>query len=345
MAPKKRATKSAAPRKKRSTTKRTNKRRASRQKTSAGRFKRFIQRCGISIVFVLLALGLTYIFGSYTIRNKIEQTASSALNWIRSSAPWPEFIESGLNALYDAIPYSEGLIVDSGELGHNGSPLLAGLPTSQQALRVLNNKSCVNVFSSSLRSSRFLAYHLTGKGKQSASIPTQAFDDIRIPNLNVRQMSSGNWNAHPLVHPQFLQAEFGQTGCNEAMLSTQLSPMTTEFVTGPWHALTKELFVNYPKRFGELWVYVGPIYGENTQILPSRLKVPTHYYAIVFDLTEAGGLRALAFIVPGNASNTHLGSYISSIGTIEEATGLKFTPELEFDAQETLRTWVSPRLW
>ncbi|MGB0257558.1 MAG: DNA/RNA non-specific endonuclease, partial [Coraliomargarita sp.] len=298
-----------------------------------------------SPIFDALVLGLTYSFGSYSVRGKMEQATSSLLNTIRSSAPWPEFIESGLNALYDAVPHSEGLIVDGGELGHDGSPLLAGIPISKKTVRILNNKSCVNVFSPQLRSSLCLAYHLNGEGQQSATIPTHAFDDARFTQLSSSQMRSGKWQPRPLVHPVLLQAEFGQTGCNESMLSTQLSPMRAEFADGLWQALTEELFAHYPKRFGELWVYVGPIYNRDSLILSSGLKVPSAYYAIAFDLTETGGLRAIAFMVPNDAGNNQLENYISSIGSIEQATGMNFMPDIEFDARETLRTWQSPRLW
>ncbi len=341
MAPKKRATKKAAPRKKRVTKKRST----ARKKTAVGGFTKFLKLCALVCVLLTLALGLTYYFGSYTVRGKMEQSASSLLNSIRSSVEWPDFVEVGLDTLYDAVPHSEGLIVDGGELGHDGSPLLAGVPTSDQPVRLLNNKTSVNVFSPSLQASLCLAYHLTGETAHSASVSRQAYEDPRIPQLRASQLSSGKWTASPLAPPQFLAAEFGQTGSNEAMLSTQLSPMRQDFATGVWQELSQELYVNYPKRFGEVWVYTGPIYTRDSLILPSKLKVPVQYYAIAFDLTDAGGLRAIAFIVPKNASDPQLDTYLSSIGAIEAATGFNFMPDMEFDARETLRKWVSPQLW
>ncbi len=341
MAPKKRATKKAAPRKKRATPQRSR----SRKQQSGGGFAKFMKRCSLVTLLLAVALGLTYFFGSYGVRGKMEQNASALLNKLRSSVEWPGFIEGGLDAVYDAVPHSEGLIVDGGELGHEGSPLLAGVPLSRTPVRLLNNKTSVNVFSPALRSSLCLAYHLTGEGDQSISPSTQAYDDPRVPQLSASHLNYRQWTARPLAPPQFVAAEFGQTGSNEAMLSTQLSPMRAEFASGVWQELSQELFVNYPMRFGEVWVYTGPIYNQDSLILPSKLKIPVQYYAIAYNLTESGGLRAIAFVVPNDATNTRLENYISSIGAIEAATGIDFTPEMEFDARDTLRTWVSPQLW
>ena len=336
----KRASKKAAARKKRASSPRS----ASRKKASGG-FSGFIRRCCFAALLLALALGAVYYFSSYSVRGKMEQSASSVLNSLRSSLPWPGFIEAGFNAVYDAVPHSEGLIVDSCELGHDGSPLLAGVPTAKRPIRVLNNKTNVNVFSPDRGSSLCLAYYLSGEGRQRASAATQAYDDPRVPQLRASQLSSGAWIASPLAPPQFLAAEFGQTACNEAMLSTQLSPMSAAFASGPWQELAQELYHNYPRRFGEVWVYSGPVYTANSPTLPAKLSVPTHFYAIAFDLTEAGGLRAIAFMLPNHASDRRLERYICSIGEIESVTGLNLMPEMAFDARETLLKWVSPQLW
>ena len=75
------------------------------------------------------------------------------------------------------------------------------------------------------------------------------------------------------------------------------------------------------------------------------MPIPEGFYAIAFDLTETGGLRAIAFLVPQDAPDTKLRNYITSIAKIEKHTGLQFLPDVDYHAREVLGSNVSPQLW
>ncbi|NBB80303.1 MAG: hypothetical protein GVY36_12815 [Verrucomicrobia bacterium] len=106
-----------------------------------------------------------------------------------------------------------------------------------------------------------------------------------------------------------------------------------------WQQMLHRFTLRYPKRFEDVWIYLGPIGGSAASSRPSA------HYAIVFDITGIGGLRALALRIPSDAEGRRLGDYITSISKIEQSTGLRFLPELDFSLRGALSGHVSPRLW
>ena len=63
------------------------------------------------------------------------------------------------------------------------------------------------------------------------------------------------------------------------------------------------------------------------------------------DLTDEGGLRALALIIPTDAESANLNTYLTSIAQIEKLSGLQFLPEFDFSFRDTLINYVSPSVW
>ena len=106
-----------------------------------------------------------------------------------------------------------------------------------------------------------------------------------------------------------------------------------------WSGLVQMLARDYPQRFEEVWLYTGPIYSENAS------GKPNGFFAIAFDITDSGGLRAISFQVPANASTRDFSTYLTTISTIEQATQLRLTPQLEIGTQQSLSTWKESRIW
>ena len=101
----------------------------------------------------------------------------------------------------------------------------------------------------------------------------------------------------------------------------------------------------YQKRFGEVWVYLGPAYITESSKFGSVIPLPDAFYVIALDLTDEGGLRALALLIPTDAESKNLNDYLSSIAQIEKLTGLKFLPELDLSIRDTIVNYVSPVVW
>ena len=198
-----------------------------------------------------------YYFGSFKLRSKIERITIRSIHVVRSPEFMPGPIVTVLNMAYDAIPESQGLVVEGGELAHEDTPLIAGVPQSDSPVRVLHNKSYINLFNERERQSSCIAFKISDRDRQKAKIPDDFFEDPRIKQLRASDMELGRWMPQPIAPPAALAKAFGEDGANEAHLVTNLAPMTATFTKGLWKRLLKELTVTYPKRFGEIWIYLG----------------------------------------------------------------------------------------
>jgi len=121
--------------------------------------------------------------------------------------------------------------------------------------------------------------------------------------------------------------------------------MTEAYADGVWKKVMHEFTQRYPKRFGEVWVYLGPAYLPESSNFGSAISLPDAFYIIAFDLTDEGGLRALALLIPTDAESQNLNDYLSSIAEIEKLAGLQFLPELDFSIRDTISDYVSPTVW
>jgi len=303
--------------------------------------------CTVCVVLTLCVgmLAALYHFGSFALRMRMEAVAVAWINTVRTPEWMPRLIINRLNQVYDIIPASQGLVVEGGEIGHDASPLIAGVPLSTSPLRVLYNKSYINLFDERQGQTTCIAFKLSGANQRTALLPTEYFEDPRVRELRVSDIGTGQWHAQPLVPPQTLASEFGEIGANEASLVTNLVPMRTAFHTGLWQRLIQEISQSYPQRFDETWIYLGPIPCDKGAPSSSGVPIPEWFYTIAFDVTAAGGLRAIAFLIPAHATDTHLHNYITSIERIEALSGLQFLPELEYDARDALKSTISPQLW
>ncbi|MDQ8195454.1 DNA/RNA non-specific endonuclease [Coraliomargarita sp. SDUM461004] len=322
-------------------------RKATRKKTAAqpatSRWKRKLL---ILLALIVCILSGMYYFGSFETRARMEQCALSAINLPRTSAVTPAPIAAVLDNLHDLLPSSEGLVVEGGELGRNdNSFFLAGIPHSRQAVRVLPNPSHSNLFSENSLQATCVAIRLDDATKKKAEADTGIQVDARVAQLTAQALTDAQWQPQPIAPASALIRQHGTRGAKDAQLATNHFPMSEALASGVWKKAMHELTQRYPQRFGEVWIYLGPVYSNNSLKLASGILVPDAYYAIALDLTNAGGLRAMALLIPSDAESKNLNDYLTSITQIEKQTGLQFLPELGFSIRDTLGNYVSPSVW
>jgi endonuclease G len=322
--------------------KKTARKRTARQKKQTPWLRWF----ALLLLLVALLISGLYYFGSFETRAKMERIAMATLNTPRTHGSMPAPITRLFDLPYGWIPSSAGMVVEGGELGRDpDSPFLAGMPHSRQSIRSLLQPSYINLFNERKRQAACIALRLDDGPRQKAKIPGPPQIDARVPRLTTEAMTLGKWKAHPITPPAALAGQYGERGASDAMLATQHAPMTEAFASGPWTKAMRELTRRYPKRFGEVWIYLGPAYRSESAKLASDIAIPDAFYAIALDLTNAGGLRALALLIPVDAQSLNLNDYITSIAQIEKLTGLQFLPELDFSIRDTLGNYVSPSVW
>ncbi|PDH30658.1 MAG: hypothetical protein CNE95_02860 [Puniceicoccaceae bacterium MED-G30] len=310
--------------------------------------KRAFQR--LLLVSLILSLTLTglYVYGPPAAREQIGHFLTTVLDGLRHEEWVPEPLADIIDKAHDAISHREGLLIDAGELGYDASPLLAGLPISVAPVRVLRSDSVINLFDETNRMTRCIALRLTNPDQKPQTANAQAEPltvDPRVPNLRTGHMTDGPWSAQPLLPAEWVASSMSNESLQELRQPTFSVPMRGQFYEDYWSQLMQKVALEYPKKFGEIWVYTGPVLQTASKRLASGIPVPDYYYAIVFDITSAGWLRSIAFLIPHQNPPEAIGECITSIQAIESLTGLRFLPALNKDAYADLSIWVNPYLW
>jgi endonuclease G len=276
----------------------------------------------------------------------MERFALSAVNSSRTHGAMPALVAPIFDSLYDAIPSSGGMVVEGGELGRDlETPFIAGIPNSRMPIRPLLQPSYINLFNERSQQTACIAIRLDDTKRKKADTDGSLRIDARIPRLSAQAMTLGKWRPQPIAPAKALIGQNGERGAIDTKLATNYAPMTEAYSDGVWKKVIHEFTQRYPKRFGEVWVYLGPVYLPESSNFGSAISLPDAFYIIVFDITNEGGLRALTLLIPTDAENKNLNDYLSSIAEIEKLTGLQFLPELDFSIRETIGEYISPTVW
>jgi endonuclease G, mitochondrial len=114
---------------------------------------------------------------------------------------------------------------------------------------------------------------------------------------------------------------------SESFLLTNMSPQPSRFNSGIWARL--ELLVRaWAKNMGGLWVATGPVLRDGLPTIGAgRVAVPEHYYKVLASFEE-GRARAVAFLLPTDASGD-FSRYSMTVDQLEAVTGLDFLVGLQ----------------
>lgn len=322
----------------------------SRAKTKPAAERSRLRRGLLAVVGLLAvtasALALLYVFSPIERRATLEAFAFRQLHALRTAGYLPAPATAWIARVEDQIPGSSGFGVDAGELDFSEPHVLAGLPLSRREHSLLRNTSYLNRFDEAARRPACVLLQLTSDASGYApDAPAPRYDDTRVRTHPPQALQLGKWRDVSLAPATALARQHGEAGLREANLSSALVPMPGDFAARLWEPLVHELSLRYPRRFDEVWLAFGPIYRETHAKTAAGVPLPDAYFAIALDLTEAGALRAISFILPADATGTDWTQYLSPMATIETLTGLQFLPELRPHTRQSLVQWQPTRLW
>lgn len=312
---------------------------------------RALARRGLFVLGGMVALGLLalvfiYLFAPLDRRTQVERFAAEKLYSIRLIDGMPDFARTWMARLEDQLPGSEGFAIDSGEVARGPSHFLAGIPHSRESLKRISNNSYLNLYHPGLRQPVCVGLRLTKETTgESFEQHGDYHDDPRVATRSSRELRQGGRTPQPLAPPAALTSQHGDIGLKEAHLRSNLVAMPKDFADKVWRPLVHTLSQRYPKRFGEIWLCLGPVFSPSEKGEAPGEPRAEAFFAIVFDETEAGALRAISFLVPVTTENSEPQFHLSSIQEIESRAGLQFLPELRPHNRQSLSNWRSPRLW
>ena len=309
-----------------------------------GRGRRGAQRRGLlrrtlllgvgGILCAALAAAAVYAFGSFELRRGMERAAVRALDTVRHRAFLPGWARAPLNAAYDAIPGVPGTVVEGAGFARSDGPALAGVPASPAPVRLLRHGPAANLFDPKERQTRCVLLRLDQPSAPPApeDLTYRMEDGFGFPREAALRF--GDWTPRPLLPIRH----------NGGVPAAYWVPMEKGFYASVWQPLLKRLMVEYPERFGTVWLQMGPVYRETSSKFANGIPIPDGFFAVAYESPASGGYRAIGFLVPQHARRFAPAGFLASPARIEAATGLTLLPDARPADLDGLRHAPS-RLW
>ena len=230
--------------------------------------------------------------------------------------------------------------------------IYGGLPVltrtiSTHSLRVLSNKGFITGYSDELGDPVWTAYQVRdGKFGEPPPRPDEFTVDSRtVARIEPEDYARSGYDRGHMAPNYVIAVHYGREAQEETFRMSNICPQKHALNDGPWKQLEHRIAANYPARFGEVWVLVGPVLGEHPSRLKRHVAVPDAFYMIVIDENE-GRVRAEAFLFPQDTPvDADPGRYLTTIDEIERRTGFDFLGQLPDEAENDLESRVASRVW
>lgn len=230
---------------------------------------------------------------------------------------------------------------------YGGTPVFTG-SSAPVPLRILKNQGYVTGYNDATGNPAWVAYHLRDLDTLRAPAPRPdkfEVDRRTVARISPEDYAGTGYDRGHLAPNYAIATRFGEAAQRETFLMSNITPQLHALNAGVWKELEMKIATSYPARYAEVWVFAGPIIGDNPARLRGGIVIPDAFYMIVIDEQEQK-LRTLSLIVPQSAVSTKdLGGYVTSVAEIERRTHLDFFRELDDAAEAEVAAQHSSRVW
>jgi endonuclease G len=122
--------------------------------------------------------------------------------------------------------------------------------------------------------------------------------------------------------------EFNKNAYNDIFFTSNISPQKHDFNSGIWNRIEEKVRY-WAARDKDIYVVTGGVLkNSDKNIGTEKVAVPKYFYKIV--LSKSGKEhKAIAFLVPNEASEKSIYDFVVPIESIEKMTGIDFFPNLK----------------
>ena len=138
--------------------------------------------------------------------------------------------------------------------------------------------------------------------------------------------------------------KYSKAAHDETFLTSNISPQTHEFNSGVWNRLEQKVRYWANKYNGVFVVSGGVLKGQMKTIGSENVAVPNQFYKVLID-NNNGKTKLLAFLMPHKDSKKPLYTFVVSVDTIEQLTGIDFFKELDDALENKLEASASYKHW
>lgn len=126
----------------------------------------------------------------------------------------------------------------------------------------------------------------------------------------------------------------GRRAQRESFSLANVVPETSGFNAPIWFELEETILNKWSIRFDRVWVIVGPVFPAHPKTTVARMTgtdtgvpSPDAVFCIII-VKDHGHLRAAGVLVPHRPSGVRFLDFITSVDTVEAATGINIMPDL-----------------
>jgi endonuclease G len=230
---------------------------------------------------------------------------------------------------------------------YGGGPVFTGSAAATPQ-RVLTNRGYVCGYNDATGNPAWVAYHLRDMGTLPPATPRPdkfEVDRRTVARIVPEDYANTGYDRGHLAPNYAIATRFGEAAQRETFLMSNITPQRHALNAGVWKELEMKIATSYPARYGEVWVFAGPIFGPHPDKLRGGVLVPEAFYMIIVDEQE-GKLRTLALLVPQQASSAkETNTYITTVDEIERRTQLDFFRELDDPSEAEIAQQRAGRVW
>ncbi len=177
-------------------------------------------------------------------------------------------------------------------------------------------------------------------------------EEDRIGTWGFGSVDGERYDRGHLVPNFAINTQFGRLAQMETFFMSNIAPQAWKMNRGVWQTLEKRIVGEYAATRDHVWVYTGPIFGDNPSFINrasgARVPIADSFFAILVDPVkyphdDVRNVRFLALEIPQEAGYVALdeSAFSVTIASIEARTGLNFFPTLSVDE----RAQVEETMW
>lgn len=320
-----------------------------RGKRNVGPVARFFRRLAFSSIAVLALLSLA---GGWFV--------SHPAQWLSDKRDdWPHFVTTALFYFGDrAVMLTDGLgltghdaVYDFDEPPPSNSVLFAGMPVrtggpAPDDVRIVDRGDFIIGWSPSLRHPLWVAYHVPAEKAYEAGKRPGFRADPAISGSPAATWYKGSGYDRGHMAPNYaIATRFGTDAQKKTFYMSNIAPQRPGLNRGPWREMEHRIADLWTAKYGEIWVIVGCVPGDEETRLESGVDAPKAFWQVIVAQT-AEGVRALAVYMPQNIPYSAFPVHnIVTIDELERRTGLDFFPDLPDFLEKPLEADLPTRLW
>jgi endonuclease G len=137
---------------------------------------------------------------------------------------------------------------------------------------------------------------------------------------------------------------WAEQAMDESFYFSNMSPQLPAFNRGVWKRLEDKMR-DWAMIYDSILIVTGPVLNSSlTKIGTNEVCVPTHYYKVVLDFKREK-YKGIGFVLPNSGSKEDLRSFVVSIDSVEQITGIDFFFQLNDSFETQLEKDVCLECW